>query len=136
MNQNLVKCSQKSRIEINLIFLSPTLTEQLNSRQELYLLSQQIEWSYFEEEFGSLYSNVGRPAHSIRLMVSLLILKSIYNLSDEVLVEQRWEMNPYFQYVGGFDSLQWGQPCAATDLVHFRKRDWRRRGREAIETFN
>ncbi len=78
-------------------FLSPTLTEQLNSRQVLYLLSHQIEWSYFEEAFGSLYSHVGRPAHSIRLMVSLLILKSLYNLSDEVLVEQRWEMNPYFQ---------------------------------------
>ena len=88
--------SKKShRNQLN--FLSPTLTEQLNSRQELYLLSHQIEWSYFEEAFGSLYSNVGRPAPSIRLMVSLLILKSLYNLSDEVLVEQRWEMNPYFQ---------------------------------------
>ena len=93
------------------------------------MLSHQIEWSYFEEAFGSLYSHVGRPAHSIRLMVSLLILKSIYNLSDEVLVEQRWEMNPYFQYVGGFDSLQWGQPCAATDLVHFSKRI----GEEGVE---
>ncbi|MBU2914434.1 IS5 family transposase, partial [Reichenbachiella agariperforans] len=63
-----------------------------------------------------------RPAHPIRLMVSLLILKSMYNLSDEVLVEQQWEMNPYFQYFGGFEVMQWGQPCAATDLVHFRKR--------------
>jgi len=104
------------------MFLSPSLKEQLNSKQELYLLSHQIRWSYFEEEFGSLYSKEGRPAHPIRLMVSLLILKSIYNLSDEVLVEQQWEMNPYFQYFGGNDILQWGQPCAATDLVHFRKR--------------
>ncbi len=44
-------------------------------------------------------------------------------------MEQRWEMNPYFQYFGGFDSLQWGQPCAATDLVHFRKRI----GEEGVE---
>ena len=117
-------------------FLSPTLTEQLNSRQVLYLLSQQIEWSYFEEEFGSLYSTVGRPAHSIRLMVSLLILKSLYNLSDEVLVEQRWEMNPYFQYFGGFDSLQWGATLCDNRFGAFQQEDWRRRGREAIETFN
>lgn len=55
-------------------------------------------------------------------MVSLLILKSMYNLSDEELVEQQWEMNFYFQYFGGFDRLQWGQPCASSDLVHFRKR--------------
>ena len=112
-----------------LSFLSPTLREQLNSKQELYLLSEQIKWTYFEDEFGSLYSDQGRPAHPIRLMVSLLILKSLYNLSDEELVEQQWEMNPYFQYFGGIDILRWGQPCAATDLVHFRKRI----GEEGIE---
>ena len=65
-----------------LSFLSPTLREQLNSKQELYLLSEQIKWTYFEDEFGSLYSDQGRPAHPIRLMVSLLILKALYNLSD------------------------------------------------------
>ena len=112
-----------------LSFLSPTLREQLNSKQELYLLSEQIKWTYFEDEFGSLYSDQGRPAHPIRLMVSLLILKALYNLSDEELVEQQWEMNPYFQYFGGIDILRWGQPCAATDLVHFRKRI----GEEGIE---
>lgn len=112
----------KKRANNQLNFLSPTLREQLNSQQELYLLSHRIDWSYFEEEFASLYSTEGRPAHPIRLMVSLLILKSLYNLSDEVLVEQQWEMNPYFQYFGGFKVMQWNQPCAATDLVHFRKR--------------
>lgn len=119
----------KKSTKNQLNFLSPTLKEQLNSKQELYLLSQQIKWFYFEEEFGSLYSTEGRPAHPIRLMVSLLILKALYNLSDEELVEQQWEMNPYFQYFGGYDVLQWGQPCAATDLVHFRKRI----GEEGIE---
>ena len=62
-------------------------------------------------------------------MVSLLILKALYNLSDEELVEQQWEMNPCFQYFGGIDTLRWGQPCAATDLVHFRNRI----GEEGIE---
>jgi len=103
-------------------FLHPTFREQLNTEQELYLLSDQINWEYFEESFSPLYSKQGRPAHPIRLMVSLLLLKSIYNLSDETLVEQQWEMNPYFQYFSGYDTMQWGQPCAASDLVHFRKR--------------
>jgi hypothetical protein len=31
-------------------------------------------------------------------MASLLILKSVYNLSDEKLIEEHWEMNAYFQY--------------------------------------
>ena len=122
-----MQSKKPTRNQLN--FLSPTLKEQLNSKQELYLLSEQINWTYFEDEFGSLYSDQGRPAHPIRLMVSLLILKALYNLSDEELVEQQWEMNPYFQYFGGIDILRWGQPCAATDLVHFRNRI----GEEGIE---
>jgi len=103
-------------------FLAPTLKEQLNPKQELYLLSEVINWDFFEKEFASFYSKNGRPAHPIRLMVSLLILKSMYNLSDEMLVEQQWEMNPYYQFFGGKKIVQWGQPCAASDLVHFRNR--------------
>ena len=103
-------------------FLAPTLKEQLNPSHELYLLSQEIDWDYFEEEFKYLYSDKGRPAKEIRLMVALLVLKSIYNLSDEVLVEQHWEMNPYFQFFCGETIQCWGQPCVASDLSHFRNR--------------
>ena len=46
----------------------------------------------------------------------------MYNLSDEAWVEQHWEMNVYFQYFSGVQVQRWGQPCAASDLVHFRKR--------------
>lgn len=112
----------KKKAENQLNFLAPSLKEQLNPNHELYLLSEKIDWSYFEEEFSALYSDKGRPAHPIRLMVSLLILKSIYNLSDEKLVEEHWEMNSYFQYFSGFTQQQWGAPCAASDLVFFRKR--------------
>lgn len=103
-------------------FLAPTLREQLNPRHRLYRLAEEIDWSYFEKEFSELYSTNGRPAHPIRLMVSLLILKAVYNLSDEELVENHWEMNAYFQFFSGITVQQWGQPCAASDLVHFRKR--------------
>ena len=110
-------------------FLAPTLKEQLNPNHELYLLADQIDWDYFDQEFARFYSDKGRPAHPIRLMTSLLILKSIYNLSDERLVEEHWEMNAYFQYFSGATIQRWGQPCAASDLVHFRQRI----GEEGIE---
>ena len=112
-----------------LSFLAPGLKEQLNPKQELYLLSEEIDWGYFETEFSKLYSDQGRPGHPIRLMVSLLILKSIYNLSDEELVEKQWEMNAYFQYFSGFTTMQWSAPCAASELTHFRKRI----GKDGIE---
>ena len=57
------------------------------------------------------------------------MLKSIYNLSDEKLVEEHWEMNSYFQYFSGFTQQQWGAPCAASDLVFFRYRI----GEEGVE---
>ena len=115
-----MRSKKKATSQLN--FLAPTLTEQLNPNQELYLLSKEIDWSYFEREFSVFYSDKGRPAKDIRLMVGLLILKSLYNLSDEVLVEQHWEMNSYFQFFCGETTQQWGQPCAASDLTHFRNR--------------
>ncbi len=112
----------KKKPENQLHFLAPTLKEQLNPKNGLYLLTHAIDWDYFEREFSPLYSEKGRPAHPIRLMTSLLMLKAIYNLSDELLVEQHWEMNVYFQYFGGITVQQWKQPCAASELVHFRQR--------------
>jgi IS5 family transposase len=122
-----MRAKKKATGQLN--FLAPTLAEQLNPRHPLYLLSHEIDWTYFETEFYGLYSDKGRPAHSIRLMTSLLLLKSIYNLSDERLVEEHWEMNAYFQYFGGKHHQQWGQPCAASDLAHFRQRI----GEEGVE---
>ena len=43
---------------------------------------------------------MGAPTKPIRLMVSLLIIKSLRNLSDENLIEQ-WAENIYYQYVCG-----------------------------------
>lgn len=119
----------KNKPQNQLNFLAPTLQEQLNPNHELYLLANQINWDYFDKEFAKFYSDRGRPAHPIRLMTSLLILKSIYNLSDERLVEEHWEMNVYFQYFSGATVQRWGQPCAASDLVHFRQRI----GEEGVE---
>lgn len=76
-------------------FLAPALKERLNPKNELYLLAHAADRHYFEKEFAPLYSEKGRPAHPVRLMVSLLIIKAVYNLSGEALVEQHWEMNPY-----------------------------------------
>ena len=54
-------------------------------------------------------------------MVSLLLLKQIYNLGDETVVSA-WVHNPYWQYFSGFTTFQWNFPIEPTDLVHFRKR--------------
>ena len=112
----------KKQPQNQLSFLAPSLKEQLNPKHDLYLLTHHIDWDFFEREFAKLYSDKGRPALPIRLMISLLILKVLYNLSDEQLVLERWEMNDYFQYFSGEQHQRWGAPCAPSDLVYFRKR--------------
>jgi IS5 family transposase len=102
-------------------FLLPTLREQLDARQGLYKLGEKIPWKDFEQEFGSFYSEEGRPAKPIRLMVGLLLLKQLHNLGDETVVEQ-WVQNPYFQFFCGQEEFSWSAPCEPSDLVHFRHR--------------
>ena len=97
------------------------LLEQLNPKDPLLVLAQNIPWEMFEHEFSLLYAEVGRPAKPIRLMVGLLLLKQVENLSDERVVEA-WTRNPYYQAFCGMEFFQWELPCDPTDLVLFRKR--------------
>ncbi len=81
-------------------------------------IGQAIPWKKLEEAFAPRYGRVGLPSHPIRQMASLLMLKHLYNLSDERVVAH-WETNQHF---AGEATFQWSQPCAASDLVHFRHR--------------
>jgi transposase, IS5 family len=98
-----------------------TFEEQLSHKHPLYILANTIDWNIFESAFAALYSEEGRPAKPIRLMVSLLILKHIRNISDESVVEQ-WFENIYYQYFSGEKTYACGVPCEASELVHFRNR--------------
>lgn len=73
------------------------LFAQLDQNEVLIKLAKTIDWMRLEDELSPLYSNKGRQAKPIRLMVGLLILKQRYGYSDETVVLQV-KMNPYFQY--------------------------------------
>ena len=95
---------------------------QLDPKDPLIALGNAIPWHEFEEAFGRLYHpEKGRPSKPIRLMVGLLLLKQLEDLSDEAVVLQ-FKRNPYYQVFCGFTEFQQGEPCDATELVHFRKR--------------
>lgn len=102
-------------------FFKPLLTDFIDLTHELILLSHKIDWNYFEQFFSQYYSHTGQPAMPIRLMVGSLLLKRIYNLSDERLCET-WSMNPYMQYFCGMAHFEHQFPCDPSDFVHFRKR--------------
>lgn len=106
----------------------PLLKEFIDMSHELVLLSDKIDWAYFDKEFDPLYSHTGQPSMPIRFSVGCLILKRLYNLGDETLAEV-WVMNPYMQYFCGRAHFEHRFPCDPSDFVHFRKR----LGKEGVE---
>ena len=69
--------------------LFSSLEDMLSHEHPLFQLSNKINWERFENAFSPLYcSTNGRPAHPIRLMCGLLILKHLRNVSDEMVVSQ------------------------------------------------
>ena len=99
-----------------------SLEAMLSHEHPLFQLSNKINWKLFENAFSPLYcSTNGRPAHPIRLMCGLLILKHLRNVSDEMVVSQ-WSENAYYQYFCGGLEFMPKQPCDASELVHFRNR--------------
>lgn len=110
----------KSPIQQRDLF-TPLLVDFIDRKHELALLSDKIDWSYFEKEFSPLYSKRGTKSMPIRLMVGCLMLKRLYNLGDET-VAKAWVTNPYMQYFTGEVKFQHKFPCDPSDFVHFRKR--------------
>ncbi|MFK5982702.1 MAG: IS5 family transposase [Flavobacteriaceae bacterium] len=93
----------------------------INLNHELCILSKKIDWDSIEEDFSFYYSDIGRPSVPIRRMIALLLLKHIYNLSDEAIVD-RWMENPYWQYFSGELIFQTEKPFDPTEFIHFRNR--------------
>jgi IS5 family transposase len=102
------------------IFETP-LTTFINLNHELCILANEIEWQFVESEFTGYYTDFGRPSIPIRKIVGLVLLRQIYNLSDEALID-RWIENPYWQYFCGEHNFQKIKPMDPTEFVKFRKR--------------
>ena len=67
---------------------------------ELVLLAQRIDWKSVEQDYTGYISENVRPVVTAHKMVGLLLLMSLYNLSDERMVVQKRE-SPYFQHFTG-----------------------------------
>ena len=93
----------------------------INPRHELVQLAGAIDWSRFDDAFGALYGEKGRPALPTRLMVGLNILKYMYGLSDPQ-VAARWVENPYFQHFTGEAFFCHEAPFDRSSMTRWRQR--------------
>lgn len=124
------KMSKPKKIEIRQDELfRDRLSNQLNPKHPLFILSNQINWKKFEDEFSSLYqSELGYPPNAVRLMIGLMMLQHTEGLSDEQVV-MKWIENPYYQYFCGYDHFQWNFPIHPSSLTRWRHRI----GKEGVE---
>ena len=99
----------------------PMLVDLIGLDHKSILLSNKIDWKYFEDEFEELYSTVGHPSIPVRPMVGFLLLKRIFSLGDGTL-PGFWKMNPYMPYFCGHTHFEHRFPCGSIGFVHFRKR--------------
>jgi IS5 family transposase len=98
------------------------LDQFIDMKHELVILADKIDWSAFEEKFGSYYvDKKGRPGSPTRLMVGLHYLKYAFEESDESVV-YRFVENPYWQYFCGHEYFQTLPPVDPSSLTRFRKR--------------
>lgn len=97
------------------------LDQILDRRHPLYRLATQIDWAVFDNKFGSLYAEKGRPAKSTRLLVGLHYLKHAFDESDESVVARLLE-NPYWQYFCGFEYFVHRLPLDPSSMTRWRKR--------------
>src|SRR5690348_11944095 len=97
------------------------LDQIINLKHELVQLGARIDWDWIDGEIAPLYSEKGRPGIESRFVISLLLIKHIYGLSDEDVCE-RWVYDPYFQHFTGEEFFQHEFPHERSDLSHWRKR--------------
>lgn len=109
----------KARRAISFLFQS--LFQQLDEKDELVQLADKIDWYGIGEKLKGCFAEMGRQALPIRMMVGLLIIKYVYNLSDEKTLNA-YKKSPYVQYFCGEDEFQKKKPCSDGMLSLFRKR--------------
>ena len=93
----------------------------VDPRHALVRLAGLIDWSRFEAEFGSLYTDGGRPGLPTRLMVGLHLLKHMDALSDEAVCA-RYLDSPYVQLFCGEGYFQHALPLDRSSMTRWRQR--------------
>jgi transposase, IS5 family len=98
------------------------LKQFIDEGHELVLLSKKIGWEDLETNLSGYYcEDNGRPGIPIRLIVGVIMLRRMFNQSDESVLD-RWVENPYWQYFCGEVYFRHDFPFDRTELIKFRRR--------------
>ena len=94
----------------------------IREEDNLARLARKINWDKITTELSVHYSpDKGRKAIPVRKIAGMIILKDIYEETDEGILNQ-WIENPAFQYFCGEVYKQNKVPFNRSELVKFRRR--------------
>src|SRR3569623_1871971 len=102
-------------------FFRARLETLVDPRHALVRLAGLIDWARFEAEFGTLYTDGGRPGLPTRLMVGLHLIKHKDGLSDEAVCA-RYLDSPYVQLFCGETYFQHALPLDRSSMPRWRQR--------------
>ena len=94
----MVSILNKAHESLSLLY--QTIFQQVDQKDELIQLADKIDWYGIGEKLKGFFSDKGREALPLRLIVGLLIIKYIYNLSDEKVIDA-YKKSQYVQYFCG-----------------------------------
>jgi IS5 family transposase len=87
LGQNPGKNVKKIIRNPQLYMFKTFLTSFVHLNHLFCLIAKEIYWDRLEKELAHLYGSTGRLSIRIRTIVGLLLLKQMYNLGDETVVE-------------------------------------------------
>jgi len=94
----------------------------IKENHELVLLSKKIDWDKLDKNLETFYcTDNGRPGVPIRTIAGIILLRRMFDESDESVLD-RWVENPYWQYFCGELYFQHEPPFDRTELIKFRRR--------------
>ncbi len=99
--KNLAEMIGKTEKNPQLNVFKVPLVSIINMNHELVELSWRIDWNSVSKDFEEYYHYTGRPAVPVRKMVGSMLLKQMYNLSDESYTA-RWVESPYWRASRGY----------------------------------
>ena len=122
LQKKLVEMVQKIDKTPQLEMFKTPLQHFIKEDHKLVLLTKRINWDQLEDQLSKYYClDNGRPGVPIRTVAGMLLLRRMFNESDESVIE-RWVENPYRQYFCGEVYFRHEPPFNRTELIKFRKR--------------
>ena len=100
-------------------FLLKTIFEQIDKNDELVQLADKIDLYGICQKLQDYFNEYVRQTLPIHLKIGLLIIKYMYNLSNEKVINM-YKKSPYIQYFCGEDYFKIKKPCSNAMLSVFR----------------